>query len=72
MNQWPSGRVSASAYCDCWFDLISPEFIPELIYVYITFFGLSYDFPVTTDFSHLDFSKLTSLVQVNIYDGIDL
>ena len=21
MNRWPSGRVSASAYCGCWFDL---------------------------------------------------
>ena len=21
MNWWPSGRVLASAYCDCWFDL---------------------------------------------------
>ena len=21
MNRWPSGRVSASAYCDYWFDL---------------------------------------------------
>ena len=21
MNWWPSGRVSASVYCGCWFDL---------------------------------------------------
>ena len=21
MDQWPSGRVSASAFCSCWFDL---------------------------------------------------